>query len=365
MSLVRTITAAIHSWLTGLLTGWGLPDDWARLVVEILAWVVGAVAIIAVMMVAALVLVYLERKVAGFIQARVGPLRVGPHGLFQTPMDAVKLLVKEDIVPARADKVLHTLGPVVFFVSSMFAWLVVPWDDEVVIARLMDLDMGVLFFVGASSISIIGILMGGWGSNNKWSLLGAIRAAAQMVSYEIPMLLSLLCVVLVAGTLSFHGIVEDQRGMGLLSWNILRPWLWLPALIFIICLFAEVARAPFDLPEAESELVAGYHTEYSGMKFALYFLGEYANVLLISLIVCVLFLGGWLSPFGPGDTIIPGVLWLLAKTGLMVFFVLWVRWTLPRLRIDQLMSFAWKFLIPAGFAALAVATVVVSVVPGA
>jgi len=357
--LLRDTFNAIRQWTEGLFTGWGMPDDWAFLTTEILVWIVGVVCAIAVMMVAALVLVYLERKVAGYIQSRLGPMRVGPIGLFQTAMDAVKLLVKEDIVPQGADKVLHTVGPALFFTVSLMAWLVVPWDDGVVIGRVVDQNIGVLYLMGVSGMTVIAILMGGWGSNNKWSLIGAVRAGAQMLSYEIPMLLALLCVVLAAESLSLGDIVGAQRGGSLLSWNIFKPWMWLPALLFIIAMFAEIARQPFDLPEAESELVGGYHTEYSGMKFALFFLAEYANILLISIVVTVMFLGGWLSPLGPIDSVIPGVLWLFAKAGLLVFFVLWVRWTLPRMRPDQMMSLSWKLLVPAGFLALAITTVAV------
>ncbi|MBP8953286.1 MAG: NADH-quinone oxidoreductase subunit NuoH [Armatimonadetes bacterium] len=364
MSLLRSILTAINEWLNGLLTSWGMPEDWARLLVEILAWCAGAVFAIAVMMFAALVLVYLERKVAGYIQARVGPTRVGPIGLFQTPMDAIKLLLKEDIVPIGADKILHAVAPVLFFTVSLMAWAVIPWDKDVVVGAVLDQNVGVLYLLGVSGITVIAMLMGGWGSNNKWSLIGAVRAGAQMLSYEIPLLLSLLCVVLVAESLSFGEIVNRQSG-GIIAWNIFRPWLWLPALLFIIAMFAEVARQPFDLPEAESELVAGYHTEYSGMKFALFFLGEYANILLISVVVAVVFLGGWLSPFGPGDTIIPGIVWLFAKAALLIFFVLWVRWTLPRMRPDQMMSLSWKFMVPAGFVALAITTACVALIPGA
>lgn len=356
-AMLRSLLTLIHDWLVSLLTGWGMSAAWADLVVEVGAWIMGVVVVIAVMMGAALVLVYLERKVSGWLQSRVGPLRVGPQGIFQTPMDAVKLLQKEDIVPQGADKILHSLAPVVFFTASLMAWVIVPWDRDVIIGRVMDANIGVLYFVGITGITILSIIMGGWGSNNKWSLLGACRAAAQIISYEIPMLLAVLCVVLVAGSLSLGDIVGAQEGWGLLSWNVCKPWLWLPALIFIISMFAEVSRQPFDLPEAESELVAGYHTEYTGMKFALFFLGEYANILLLSIMVSVLFLGGWLSPLG--ESTIPGILWLFLKAGLLVFFVLWVRWTLPRMRIDQLMTLAWKLLIPAGFVALLVAAVAV------
>ena len=363
MSHLYRICAAIHEWFEGLLVGWGVPADWAALVTAIGSWVVGLICCITVMMGAALVLVYFERKVSGALQARLGPMRVGPYGLFQTPLDALKLLQKEDIVPEGADRALHTLGPVVFFVVSLLAWLIFPWDDSVVIGKVIDANIGILYFAGVSGITVIAIIMGGWGSNNKWSMISAVRTAAQMISYEIPLLLALLCVVLTAESLSLHSIVSSQEGYGLLSWNIVKPWMWLPALIFVISMFAEVGRQPFDLPEAESELVAGFHTEYSGMKFALFFMGEYANILLISGILSILFLGGWLSPFGPADTVIPGVVWILGKAGLVVIFVMWVRWTVPRLRIDQLMNVAWKLLIPAGFLALAITAAVVALTP--
>ena len=354
--MLYDLFTAIHDWLVSLLTGWGLPADWSGAIVAILAWIVGAIVVITIMMFAALVLIYLERKVSGWLQVRVGPLRVGPQGLFQTPMDAIKLLQKEDIVPEGADKALHSLGPVVFFVVSMLAWVIVPFDKGVIIGRIIDANIGILYLMGVSGITIICIIMGGWGSNNKWSLIGAVRAAAQMLSYEIPMLLALLCVVIGAESLSFGKVIEAQAGRGLLSWNCCKPWLWLPMLLFVISMFAELSRQPFDLSEAESELVAGYHTEYTGMKFALYFLGEYANVLLMSIIVSVLFLGGWLSPFG--ETVIPGIVWLGLKTLLLIVFVVWVRWTLPRVRVDQMMILAWKVLIPAGFVALLIAALV-------
>lgn len=359
--MLHSICRAIHDWCIGLLTGWGMSGDWASLFVTIGAWIAGVVIAIVVMMTAALVLVYMERKVSAYLQSRLGPMRVGPYGLFQTPMDAVKLLQKEDIIPQGADRILHTLGPITFFAISLVAWVIVPWDDGVVIGEVLDANIGILYFMGISGITIIAIIMGGWGSNNKWSMIGAVRMGAQIISYEVPMLLAVLCVVLCAESLSLQSIVGSQKGLGLLSWNLCKPWLWLPMLIFIISMFAEISRQPFDLPEAESELVAGYHTEYTGMKFALFFMGEYGNILLISIIVSVLFLGGWLSPFG--ETIIPGVLWLFLKAGLLVFFIMWVRWTLPRMRIDQLMGFAWKFLIPAGFVALAIAAVTVTMLP--
>jgi NADH-quinone oxidoreductase subunit H len=223
----------------------------------------------------------------------------------------------------------------------------------------MDASIGLLFMASVGSLALVGIVIGGWGSNNKWSLLGAIRSAAQMVSYEIPMLLALLCVVLSAETLSMAGIVDSQRG-GLTAWNFARPWMWLPLVLFLVSGIAEINRTPFDIPEAESELVSGFHTEYSGMKFALFFLAEYGNLLLIALMFAVLFLGGWLSPLGYPDPLhLPGIIWLLGKSLVVVLIAMWVRWTLPRLRVDQLMGLAWKLMIPAGFIALGVMCAVI------
>jgi NADH-quinone oxidoreductase subunit H len=359
INFLRDTGDALKAWLIGLLNGWGVPEEWSRLIAEIFAWAVGAAWGIIVIMLAALVFIYLERKVAGYIQSRLGPARCGPAGIFQSFPDALKLLLKEDIVPADADKILHFMGPVAFFIAGTLAYIVVPWDNGKTAALGVDLNIGVLFVTGVSSLAMAGIIMGGWGSNNKWSLLGAVRGAAQMISYEVPMLLALLCIVMQAETMSLAGIVENQQG-GLFSWNFIRPWLWLPLILFVISGLAEVNRTPFDLPEAESELVSGYHTEYSGMKFALFFLGEYGNVFLIAIIFTVLFMGGWQSPFGNPDPLrLPGILWLLGKAFLFVVFMMWVRWTLPRLRVDQLMGLSWKLLIPAGFISLAVMTAVI------
>ena len=359
INLLQIIGAYLKTWLEGVLTGWGLPVEWAQLIAEMFAWAVGAAWGIIVIMLAALVFIYLERKVAGYIQSRLGPTRCGPAGIFQSFPDALKLLLKEDIVPRDADKLLHFLGPVVFFIAGTLAYIVIPWDNGMVVAGVMDSNIGVLFVTAVGSLTLIGIVMGGWGSNNKWSLLGAIRGAAQMVSYEVPMLLALLCIVMQAETLSLGGIVENQRG-GLLSWNFVHPWLWLPMILFAISGIAEVNRTPVDIPEAESELVSGYHTEYSGMKFALFFLGEYGNTFLVAIMFSVLFMGGWQSPFGNPDPLrLPGILWLLGKGFLFVLFMMWVRWTLPRLRVDQLMGMSWKLLIPAGFVSLAVMAAVI------
>lgn len=352
--LLRATGTLIKDWLIALLAGWGLPPEAARLLAEIFAWAVGAAWCIIVIMLAALVFIYLERKVSAYIQSRLGPTRCGPVGIFQSFMDVIKLLLKEDIVPTEADKLLHTIGPIAFLTAGALAYIVVPWDNGVTVAGQMDQSIGLLFAVSVGSLAIVGIIIGGWGSNNKWSLLGSLRAAAQLISYEIPMLLALLCVVMAAETLSMAGIVAGQHG-NLTAWNLWRPWMWLPAILFFISAIAEVNRLPFDLAEAESELVSGFHTEYSGMKFALFFLEEYGNLLLVSIIFAVLFLGGWQSPFGNPDPLgLPGIIWLLGKALVVVLLMMWIRWTLPRLRVDQLMGFSWKLLIPTGFVALAI-----------
>ncbi|HEY3398028.1 MAG TPA: NADH-quinone oxidoreductase subunit NuoH [Armatimonadota bacterium] len=352
------ILKLIDNWLRGAMTTW-FTGHVPLIFVDILAWIVATVVILLFVSLLALILIYLERKVAAYIQGRIGPERVGPWGLLQTVMDALKLLEKEDIVPAAADHLLHTVAPVAFFMISVLGYLVIPWEETVTIAKFVDLNVGLLYLLAISSLAVIGVLMGGWGSNNKWSLLGAMRGAAQMISYEVPMLLALICVVLQAGSLSLGVIVDQQKAMGLLTWNLWHPWLWLPLIIYLVCATAEVNRVPFDIPAAESELVAGFHTEYSGMKFAFFFLAEYANLFMVGMLFATLFLGGWASPFGYPDPLhIPGVLWLLFKAMLVVIFMMWVSWTLPRLRVDQLMSLAWKLLIPASFLSLVVVSIV-------
>ncbi len=354
-----SLIGLIATWLRELVAHWFAVWHVPPVFVDILGWVVAGVVILLVIALVALILIYVLRKVAAYIQGRIGPERVGPWGIFQTVMDALKLLQKEDIVPAGADKVLHTLGPIVFFFVCCMGYLVIPWESQATIARQVDLNVGVLYLLAFGSLGVIGVLMGGWGSNNKWSLLGALRGAAQMVSYEIPMLLALVCVILMAGSLSLNVITDQQKALGLLSWNIWHPWLWLPMLLYLITAAAEINVTPFDIPEAESELVAGYHTEYSGMKFALYFLAEFSNNFLVGLIFAVLFLGGWSSPFGHPDPLhIPEFIWLVGKAMVVVLFLFWVRWTLPRLRVDQLMSLAWKLLIPVGFVSLLIVSVV-------
>ncbi len=349
-SLVHTILSAIRIWAENLAGRWGIP----HLFVSILAWIAAFVFVIVLVLVMVLLAVYLERKVSGYIQSRLGPMRVGPIGLFQTPMDALKILSKEDIVPRGADKIMHTAGPVFFFVAAVIGYVVIPWDHGAIAARVVDLNIGILLIAAVSSLGLLGIMVGGWGSNNKWSLLGAMRAVAQMISYEVALLLAIVCVVIQAGSMSMSVITADQSGT-LLEWNILRWWLWPALLLYMIASLGESKRVPFDIPEAESELVSGYHTEYSGMKFGFFFLGEYAHLFAIALIGVVLFLGGWQSPLpeSVADPI-PGFVWLMAKALAIIVVTMWIRWTLPRLRVDQLMEFAWKGLVPLGFVAIAV-----------
>jgi NADH-quinone oxidoreductase subunit H len=354
-----SLLGAIANSLRDHLTRWFAARHVPLVFVDVLAWIAGCAIVLVMISLVALVLIYVLRKVAAYIQGRIGPERVGPWGLFQTMMDALKLLQKEDIVPAGADKILHTLGPIIFFFVCTMGYLVIPWDSQATIAKMVDANVGLLFLLAFSSLAVIGVIMGGWGSNNKWSLLGALRGAAQMISYEIPMLLALTCVVLMTGSLSLGVISDQQKVHGLLSWNIWHWYLWLPMLLYTITALAEINVTPFDIPEAESELVAGYHTEYSGMKFALFFLAEFSNNFLVGLIFAVLFLGGWSSPFGTPDPLhLPEFLWLVGKAMLVVLFILWVRWTLPRLRVDQLMALCWKLLIPAAFVSLFVVSIV-------
>jgi NADH-quinone oxidoreductase subunit H len=343
--LLRVLTW-ISNYAHALGDRWGVPG----VVVTAVGVFVASFIIVTVPIMMTLALIYAERKWAGDIQARIGPARTGGRfGVLQTLADALKLFLKEDIVPAAADRWLFRLAPALVLLPACMAYLVIPWDRGV---HGSDLSIGILYIAAVSSITVIGILLAGWASNNKWSLLGGLRSAAQMVSYEIPQALSIVAVVLFTGSLSMVDIVRGQQS-AIHHWNLFaHPILWLPALVYLIAGIAEVNRVPFDLPEAESELVAGFATEYSGMKFALFFMAEYANMFLICAIFVTLFLGGWQSPFGRYDQYIPGFIWFLGKTWTMVFILIWIRWTLPRLRVDQLMDFAWKVLLPAGLIAI-------------
>ncbi len=285
-----------------------------------------------------LFLIWWERKFAGWMQARLGPMHVGWRGTLQTAADAVKLLTKEDIIPAKADRILFVAAPFIAFVPTVLTFLALPFSERAV---AWDYNLSVLFVMAVTTTAIAGMMAAGWGANNKYALLGGMRSAAQLLSYEIPMLVSVLCVVVYTNTLSMVETVKAQEGL----WNILRYPVLIPAfVIYLICMMAEVNRAPFDLPEAESELVSGFHTEYSGMRFAFFFLAEFANNFFQAAFAAVLFFGGWL---GPG--VLPGPVWLSIKALAIVTFMMWIRWTVPRFRIDQMMGFCWKLLVPASF----------------
>jgi NADH-quinone oxidoreductase subunit H len=303
------------------------------------------VAIIAPLLLGVAYLTYFERKVIAWMHVRIGPNRVGPLGLIQPIADGLKLLLKEIVIPANASKKLFLIAPGLCLAPALAAWAVVPFADGVVLANI---DAGLLYIFGMTSLGVYGVIIAGWASNSKYAFLGAMRSAAQVVSYEIAMGFALVCVLLVAGSLNLSEIVRGQdkgmfagMGLDLLSWN------WLPLLpmfvVYLISGVAETNRAPFDVAEGESEIVAGFHVEYSGMAFALFFLGEYANMILVATLTSILFLGGWLSPVG----FLPdGILWLLAKIAFVLFFFLWFRATFPRYRYDQIMRLGWKVFIP-------------------
>lgn len=296
--------------------------------------------------------VWAERRVVAFMQGRIGPNRVGPAGVLQSIADAIKLLLKEDIIPFNADGITFRIAPLAVLVPSLAVWSLIPWGPGL---GVTDLDVGILLVLGLGAFTTLGILAAGWASSNKYSLLGGMRVAAQLISYEIPLVLSAMVPVLLAGTMSLQGIILAQAQL----WNIfVLPVGPIAFLLFLVAGIAEINRSPFDLPEAESEIVAGFHTEYSGMRFALFFLAEYANSLALGALATVLFLGGWQGP------ILPPWLWLFFKTYGVFLVLVWIRGTLPRLRYDQLMSFAWKAALPVALGTLGVAALVVSLQKG-
>ncbi|TAK95560.1 MAG: NADH-quinone oxidoreductase subunit NuoH [Verrucomicrobia bacterium] len=333
------IFVALKHWLLGqlatILPAWLLP---------VVSALMSIAAIIGVFATLFAIMTILERKGLGRIQNRYGPNRVGPFGFLQPAADGIKAIIKEDVVPRAADKVVHFLAPVVLVIPALLVYSVLPIGRNMV---AIDLDAGLLFFFAVGAASELAVFMAGWSSRNKYALLGAMRAVAQMVSYEIPLILSTISVVMITGTLSPVKIVEAQSThAGLLpDWFVFTPWGFAGFILFMISANAEANRSPFDLPEGESELVAGYFTEYSGFKFALFFLAEYLGLFAVSGLGITLFLGGWNSPFAALD-FVPSWAWFFAKLlGLIVLFI-WTRGTLPRLRVDQLMNFAWKFMIP-------------------
>lgn len=310
--------------------------------------------------------VYAERRVSAFIQNRIGPNRVGPEGLLQPLVDVVKLLMKEDIVPEKANKFIHSLAPTLSIIVSLSTFAVIPFGDTITIGdrviklQIADVNVGILYFLAMTSLGVYGITLSGWSSNSKYSLLGGLRSSAQMISYELSMGLSVIGIIIINGSLELDTIVQNQAGW---KWNlILQP---LGFIIFLTSAFAETNRAPFDLPEAEQELVGGYHTEYSSMKFALFFLAEYANVIVSSAMITTLYLGGWQVPYlqdiglPPLLTSILQVFAFAAKVIFLVLFFIWVRWTVPRFRYDQLMNLGWKVMLPLALLNLVVTSVVI------
>lgn len=391
---------SLANWILSfeILSGLGSSLAWGLSLFIISALIFAFVAVNAI------VLVYIERKVSAFMQVRLGPMRVGKFGTLQTVADALKLLQKEDIIPEMADKILFIIGPWIILVASVVTFAAIPFSDTLLAA---DMNIGLFYVVSISSIVVLGIVMAGWASNNKWSLYGAMRSAAQIISYEIPVGITLIAVVAVVGSLNLQTIVIAQGGTGQLfhwipiplpNWFIFHdPFLFIAAFIYLTGATAEINRTPFDIPESESELVAGFMTEFSGLRWALFFLSEYANATLVAFLVAIIFLGGWQSPFSsyegaqvgftfltllaaswtgfvmmkvkrlsifplglsliitlaawlfPGFAIwlaSPGLFWMLIKVASIIFLLMWFRWTFPRLRVDQLMYVSWKVILP-------------------
>lgn len=345
------ITASLQAWLTQSL---GSPWDFVAQAVLV---GISAITLFALL---GLALVYMERKVAAFMQIRLGPNRVGPKGVFQTTADTLKLVMKEGLTPDGADRFLFNLAPFIVMIAAMLLLAPIAFARNF---QIWDLNIGILYITAISSVAVIGILMAGWSSNNKYSLLGAMRSAAQIVSYELSAGLSILSIVVLAGDLRFSEIIASQAD----GWWIIKGHI--PAVIsffiFLIAVTAETNRAPFDLAEAESELTAGFHTEYSGMKFALFFLAEYINIFIGCAIGATLFFGGWM-PFHIGDweafnhimDWIPSSVWFTAKTLFLIFLIMWFRWTFPRLRVDQLLNLEWKYLLPISMINLLLTTLI-------
>jgi len=338
--------------------------------VEAVASVIGILIVIVLVLGTVLghvaYLTYFERKILGHMQDRLGPMEVGFHGLLQPIADGLKLFFKEDIVPSGANKIIFSVAPIISLVPALIGFAVIPFGrDETTLfgitlrPYITDLNIGILYILAFASVGAYGTLLGGWSSNSKYSLLGGLRSAAQVISYELTLGLSLVGVLLMTGSLSMVQITENQAG-GIWNWHIFAlpfPQIFAFA-VFVISAVAETNRLPFDLPEAESELVAGFFTEYSGMRFAFFFLAEYANMILVSAIAAVMFLGGWHAPF---DFLgfIPPVVWFLIKVYLFLFFFFWIRATLPRLRYDQLMKFGWKIMLPIALANVVVSSVLI------
>lgn len=333
----------LSEWLTPIVGL--LPEPWQASSLTLMTTMIGILLILVPLMLGVAYLTFVERKVIGYIQARLGPNRVGPRGWLQPIADAMKLMFKEVVIPSGANRALFIAAPTLALAPSLAAWAVIPFSD---VAVLADINAGLLYVLALTSLAVYGVIIAGWASNSKYAFLGAMRSAAQIVAYEIAMGFALVGVLIAAGSLNLGEIVRAQAGSML-------HWFWLPLfplfVIYFISGVAETNRAPFDVVEGESELVAGFHVEYGGMAFSIFFMAEYANMILVSMLCALLFLGGWLSPFEgiPGfDALpaLPGLFWLLAKTSLFLFAFLWLRATFPRYRYDQVMRLGWKVFIP-------------------
>ncbi|MHC4455299.1 MAG: NADH-quinone oxidoreductase subunit NuoH [Planctomycetota bacterium] len=308
--------------------------------------------VIGVLLLVVAYLIWVERKVMAHMQIRLGPMRVGWHGLLQPIADGIKLIFKEDLIPANASKIIFVMAPVISVVPALITFAVIPFGDTISIMGITldmvitDINIGILFILAVTSVGVYGILLGGWSSNNKYSLLGALRSSAQMISYELSMGLSLIGVIMITQSLSLVEIVNAQSKMWFV---VFQP---LAFLVYAISAIAETNRCPFDLPEAETELVAGFHTEYSSMKFSLFFMAEYANIITVSAVAVTFFFGGWRGP------LLPPIVWFTIKLALCIFFFIWLRSTFPRFRYDQLMNFGWKVLLPAALASIVITGIV-------
>ncbi len=338
----------------------GLGDFWTILIECVLV----GLGILVGYALLAIVLIFMERKVCAYFQCRIGPMRVGPWGIFQVFADVLKMLIKEIFAIDKADLLLYYIAPFLVIIASVGTFSFLPWNKGM---SVLDFNVGIFMITAISSIGVVGIFMAGWGSNNKYSVLSAMRGAVQMISYEMSLGLCLICAVILTGTMQMSGIVEAQTG----------PWKWLifqsptaiiAFLVFLVSGNAEANRGPFDLAEAESELTAGYHTEYSGMGFGFYYLAEYLNLFVISGLASAVFLGGWapvnigLEAFDQLMNLIPGIFWFLGKSFLVVWILMWVRWTFPRLRIDQILKLEWKYLMPLMLLVLVLTTVWVALI---
>lgn len=333
--MFENLFVGVAQWLRALLGGFGVPVE----INDAIVMLIKLVAILVFILINALWLVYMERKVAAYMQARIGPNRVGPMGLLQTTADIGKLISKEIIIPKKADIAVFLISPALIFVPTLMVFAVIPLGKNM---AAINMNIGVFYLLAIASLSTIIFWMGGWASNSKYSLIGAMRVVAQMVSYELPLVLGLLGVIMIVGSMNMSDIIAAQEH----TWFIFtQP---IAFIIYFTAAIAETNRCPFDLVEGESEIIAGPYTEYGGMTFAMYFLAEYANIMIICAMATVMFFGGWHAPFGL--TFIPSWVWFFLKMYALIFFVMQLRWTFPRIRVDQLMGFSWKILVPLALA---------------